>query len=153
MGLLKQNKCINCVFLSKNLLRGKNLVDENEREIIEHDLKEGFGWGDNQYFLECYHNYWSEGSSSKQDIYQTVCLKDRSDCPSYLEYDPNYKTFPSAVKTLEGEIERKKTRNKYLFRTFIAFLTVSLALVGGIFAEELKELIINLYDMLVQYLD
>lgn len=150
MGLLKKERCINCVFLSKYLLRGKNIVDDIEREIIERDLKEDSGWGDNQYFLECYHNYWSEGSSPKQDIYHTVCVKDRSGCPSYLEYNSDYKTFPSAVKTLEEKIERKKTRNRYLFRTFLVFLTACIAIIGGVFSEEFKEFFIHLYDNLVE---
>lgn len=151
MGLLKKKRCINCVFLSKYLLRGKNIVDDIEREIIERDINKNSEWGNEQYSLECYHDYWSDGNTPHLGLYHTICVKDRSDCPSYLEYDTDFRSFHSAEKTLERKIERKKTRNRYLFRTFLTFLAGSIALFGGLFSEELKEFFIHLYEKIVQY--
>lgn len=149
----KKKRCINCVFLSKYILRGKDIVDDIEREIIERDINKNSEWGNEQYSLACYHEFWSEGNIPHLGLYHTICVKDRSNCPSYLEYDSDYKTFPSAEKTLEEKIERKKTRSGYLFRIFLTLLATSIALIGGIFSEELKEFFIHLYDKIVQYFE
>lgn len=146
ISFFKNKRCVNCMYLSKYLMHGNDLVGEKERELIKD--KE---WSDSQYNLECFQSFWSEGITPEDDIYHKVCVKDRSRCPSYFEYNSEYETFSSSLKDLEQKVKSKREKLQ-IIKVSIGVLLFSIPVIIFYYQEIitfLSKLVNNLFESVI----